>query len=208
MTTVEKAAKTVVARLDGLAPRGRRLMVALAGAPGAGKSTLAEAVVAALGPQAALMPMDGFHLDDSVLRRKGLLPRKGAPQTFDADGFVATLGRVAAGEHVYVPVFDRAREIAIAGVQEIGPEVTVVVVEGNYLCLSEAPWTALAPLWDLSVFLDVPVPELERRLLQRWAGFGYSPAQAGEKAERNDIPNARRVALGRGPVDLVLPWSD
>ncbi|MBN7784714.1 nucleoside triphosphate hydrolase [Ponticoccus gilvus] len=208
MTTVEKAAKTVVARLDGLAPRGRRLMVALAGAPGAGKSTLAEAVVAALGPQAALMPMDGFHLDDSVLRRKGLLPRKGAPQTFDAGGFAATLGRVAAGEHVYVPVFDRAREIAIAGVQEIGPEVSVVVVEGNYLCLSEAPWTALAPLWDLSVFLDVPVPELERRLLRRWAGFGYSPAKAREKAEGNDIPNARRVALGRGPVDLVLPWSD
>lgn len=208
MTTVEKAAKTVVARLDGLAPRGRRLMVALAGAPGAGKSTLAEAVVAALGPQAALMPMDGFHLDDSVLRRKGLLPRKGAPQTFDAGGFAATLGRVAAGEHVYVPVFDRAREIAIAGVQEIGPEVSVVVVEGNYLCLSEAPWTALAPLWDLSVFLDVPVPELERRLLRRWAGFGYSLAKAREKAEGNDIPNARRVALGRGPVDLVLPWSD
>lgn len=208
MTTVEKAARTVVARLDGLAPRGRRLMVALAGAPGAGKSTLAEAVVAALGPQAALMPMDGFHLDDSVLRRKGLLPRKGAPQTFDAGGFTATLGRVAAGEHVYVPVFDRSREIAIAGVQEIGPEVSVVVVEGNYLCLAEAPWTALAPLWDLSVFLDVPVPELERRLLQRWAGFGYSPAQAREKAEGNDIPNARRVALGRGPVDLVLPWSD
>ncbi len=207
MTTAEKAAKTVVARLDGLAPRGRRLMVALAGAPGAGKSTLAEAVVAALGPQAALMPMDGFHLDDSVLRRKGLLPRKGAPQTFDAGGFAATLGRVAAGEHVYVPVFDRAREIAIAGVQEIGPEVSVVVVEGNYLCLSEAPWTALAPLWDLSVFLDVPVPELERRLLRRWAGFGYSPAKAREKAEGNDIPNARRVALGRGPVDLVLPWS-
>ncbi|ETA49757.1 nucleoside triphosphate hydrolase [Ponticoccus alexandrii] len=207
MTTVEEAVQAVVARLGGLAPRGRRLMVALAGAPGAGKSTLAEAVVAALGPQAALMPMDGFHLDDSVLLRKGLLPRKGAPETFDAGGFAATLGRVAAGEHVYVPVFDRSREIAIAGVQEIRPEVTVAVVEGNYLCLSEAPWSALASLWDLSVFLDVPVPELERRLLKRWAGFGYSPGKAREKAEGNDIPNARRVALGRGPVDLVLPWS-
>lgn len=193
----------IAARLTHVTPKGRRRMLAVAGPPGSGKSTLAEALVDHLGPSAVLMPMDGFHLDNRLLEPRGLLPRKGAPETFDFDGFKATLTRVAAEPSVLLPVFDRAREIAIAGAQEIGPDTKIVVVEGNYLCFAEQPWDSLMPLWDATVFLDVPEAELERRLISRWLSYGYAPEAAREKALSNDIPNARRVMSHRTPVDVV-----
>ncbi len=206
MTPQEHAAQ-IVPQIKALTARNRRLMVAIAGAPGSGKSTLAEALVEELGPGAALLPMDGFHLDNRLLEPRGMLPRKGAPETFDFDGLKAALQRVASDPSVVLPVFDRSREIAIAGAQEITDRTQIVVAEGNYLCFAEAPWNGLAPVWDYSVFLDVPETELERRLVARWLGYGYSPREAQAKALSNDIPNARRVARGRAAVDLVLPWD-
>ncbi|WP_323771475.1 nucleoside triphosphate hydrolase [Antarctobacter sp.] len=191
-------------RLAQVTPKGRRLMLAVAGPPGSGKSTLAEALVDHLGPRAVLMPMDGFHLDNRLLEPRGLLPRKGAPETFDFDGFRATLFRVASEPSVFLPVFDRSREIAIAGAQEIGPDTEIVVAEGNYLCFAEAPWDSLMPLWDATVFLDVPEEELERRLVSRWLGYGFSQEAALQKALSNDIPNARRVLAGQAAVDVVV----
>ncbi|SNT01940.1 nucleoside triphosphate hydrolase [Antarctobacter heliothermus] len=190
--------------LSHVTAKGRRMMLAVAGPPGSGKSTLAEALVGHLGPRAVLMPMDGFHLDNRLLEPRGLLPRKGAPESFDFDGLKATLARVAAEPSVLLPVFDRSREIAIAGAQEIGPDTDTVVVEGNYLCFAETPWDSLMPLWDATVFLEVPEAELERRLISRWLGYGYAPEDARQKALSNDIPNARRVLAGRAPVDVVV----
>ena len=184
-----------------------RRLAAIAGPPGSGKSTLAEAVVARLvenGCHAVLMPMDGFHLDNRLLDARGLLPRKGAPETFDYGGFAATLARVRTEPAVILPIFDRTREIAIAGAEEIRPETTHVVVEGNYLLLDEDPWRALADLWDFTAFLDVDEAELERRLLRRWHRFGYEPEAAREKALGNDIPNARRVIGAVVTPDLTL----
>lgn len=195
-------------RIAHLTPKGRRLMIAIAGPPGSGKSTLAEALVERLGPAAALMPMDGFHLDNRLLEPRGLLPRKGAPETFDFGGLHSALRRAAAEESVVLPVFDRSREIAIAGAQEITAETRIVVAEGNYLCFAEAPWDRLQPLWDLTVFLEVPEAELERRLLDRWRGFGYPEEEAHRKAFANDIPNARRVLAERGHAEVVLQWSE
>ena len=103
-----------------------------------------------------------------------------------------------------LPVFDRSREIAIAGAAEIGPETEIVVVEGNYLCLNEDPWRGLASLWDLAVFLDVPMAELERRLMARWRAHGFDAETAKAKALGNDIPNAERVRAAIGPVDLTI----
>ncbi|SMX48680.1 nucleoside triphosphate hydrolase [Maliponia aquimaris] len=194
-------------RVARLKPKGRRLMIAIAGPPGSGKSTLAEALVDRLGPTATLMPMDGFHLDNRLLEPRGLLPRKGAPETFDFGGLAATLRRAASEDSVILPVFDRSREIAIAGAQEITPDTRIVVAEGNYLCFADPPWDRLQPLWDFTVFLEVPEAELERRLLDRWRGFGYPEDEAHRKAYANDIPNARRVQAERGPADVVLRWT-
>ncbi|MCB1335938.1 MAG: nucleoside triphosphate hydrolase [Maritimibacter sp.] len=202
-TAEEVAARILDAPGSGL----RRRIAAIAGPPGSGKSTLAEAVVAALvgrGEAAVLMPMDGFHLDNRLLEPRGLLPRKGAPETFDFGGFAATLARVRREPSVILPVFDRTREIAIAGAEEIRPETTLVVAEGNYLLLDEDPWRDLARLWDFSVFLDVGEAELERRLIDRWLGFGYAPEAAREKALGNDIPNGRRVIGAVVAPDLRL----
>jgi pantothenate kinase len=188
-----------------------RFHVANAGPPRAGKSTLYEAQLAAreaAAPgRAALVPMDGFHYDDAVLEARGLLARKGAPETFDVDGFAAMLARIrAGGREVAVPVFDRNLELSRAGARIVGPEAGIVVVEGNYLLLDEAPWRDLAGSFDFTVFLDVPEAELRRRLVERWLGYGFDPAAARLKAEGNDLANAARVLRARRTPDLV--WSE
>ena len=203
--TVAEVAQSIAALPD----TGQRRLVAIAGAPGSGKSTLAEAVVEQLnemGRDTALMPMDGFHLDDRLLQQRGLLARKGAPETFDFGGFSSALKRVRNEPSVILPVFDRAREIAIAGAAEIRPETRIVIVEGNYLCLNETPWRALAALWDLAFFLDVPMKELERRLIARWLAYGFDEAAARAKAHGNDIVNAERVNRAICRVDQTLSY--
>lgn len=180
---------------------GRRL-VAIVGAPGSGKSTLAEGLVAAV-PGAVLVPMDGFHLDNRLLDRDGLRACKGAPETFDAEGFVALIRRLKQGGAVVYPVFDRDRDLAVAGAGRVEDQARLVVVEGNYLLLDRAPWRELAGLWDLSVMLDVPAEELRRRLTARWQGLGRSPAEVLAHLE-NDLANAETVADHSLPADLRL----
>lgn len=185
-----------------------RFIVAIAGPPGAGKSTLAAAVVAALGPGARLVPMDGFHYDNAVLIARGLLPRKGAPETFDAAGFVALIRRLRTDEaEVAIPVFDRAADLGRAGAEVVRPEDRILIIEGNYLLLDEPPWDALAPLFDLTVALEVAEEELERRLVRRWRDHGLSPEAAEQRARSNDLPNARRMREGSRPADLTISES-
>lgn len=189
------------------ARRGARRLIAVAAAPGAGKSTFAEALVLALqarGDGGALVPMDGYHLDNRILESRGLVARKGAPQTFDAAGFVAMIRRLRTEAEVFVPVFDRVRDLAIAGAARIGPEHGVIVVEGNYLLLDQAPWSGLAEAWDLSVWIDVPMAVLEARLIQRWLDHGLSPLQAEARARGNDLTNAALVIARSRLADLIL----
>jgi fructokinase len=197
----------LAARILALPPAPLRLRVAVAGPPGAGKSTLAAALVERLnrdGPVAALVPMDGFHLDNAILDARGLRARKGAPETFDALGVLRMVQRLARDPKVVIPGFDRARDIAIAGAAIVGPERRIAVVEGNYLLLDEEPWRDLRPLWDLSVLLSPPVGVLRARLIDRWLTHGHDPAAAEARAMGNDIPNALRVIEGSGPADIVL----
>lgn len=201
---VAALARDILARAAGR----RRYLFAVAGAPGAGKSTLAEALVAALEAiapgRAALLPMDGFHFDNAVLAARGLLARKGAPETFDAAGLAATLDRIAAaGEPVAVPVFDRDLDLARAGARIIAPEQTIVVVEGNYLLLDDPPWSGLAGHFDRALFLDVDEAELTRRLVERWLGLGQAPEAARARAEGNDLPNARLVLARSRSADVT-----
>lgn len=201
-------AETIAARIVARGRDRRRIIVALAGAPGAGKSTMSERLLAALpGGEAALVPMDGFHFDNAVLDAMGLRQRKGAPETFDCAGLAATLRRIRAGEApVAVPLFDREADLARAGAAIVAAEARYVLVEGNYLLLDREPWSRLAPLFDLTIFIDVPVAELERRLLARWTGLGHGEEAARAWVEGNDLPNARLVLEGSRRADVV--WSN
>jgi len=189
------------------AGKSKRVIVAVAGPPGAGKSTVVEELLGVL-PEgsAAIVPMDGFHYDDMVLTAKDLRQRKGAPETFDFDGYEALLKRLLAGDcDVAVPVFDRSIEIARAGAAIVPKEVKFILTEGNYLLLDEEPWSRLAPLFDFTVYLDVPREELERRLIQRWLDHGRSPEDGRAWVNSNDLPNVDRVLARRRQADLVVP---
>jgi pantothenate kinase len=201
--TPDGLANLIRARADG----GRRFITALAGAPGSGKSTLAAAVVAALGQGARAVPMDGFHYDDAVLDARGLRARKGAPETFDADGFVHLVQRLRAGGEVAIPVFDRSLELSRAAADVVLADDRFLVVEGNYLLLNAAPWSDLVPYFDLTVYLDVPVAELDRRLVARWAHYGKTPQEARAWIDGNDRPNIDRVMRGSRPADVVVRWQ-
>ncbi len=185
----------------GAAPR---FVTAIAGPPGAGKSTLAAAVIADLGQGARVVPMDGFHYDDAVLTARGLRSRKGAPETFDARGFLHLMGRLRSGEEVAIPVFDRSMELSRAAADVVLPSDRFLVVEGNYLLLDEEPWRGLAPFFDLTVFLDVPEAELDRRLVDRWNHHGRDPVEARHWIDTNDLPNVRRVTQGSRKANVVI----
>jgi pantothenate kinase len=189
---------------------GRRRIVALGGAPGSGKSTTAELLKARLNAArpgcADILPMDGYHFDDLVLNVRGDRPRKGAPHTFDLDGYRAMLERLRAdsGRDVAVPVFDRAIEIARAGARIIVGSVRIVITEGNYLLLDEPGWRELAPLFDLTVQIAADEAELVARLTERWKGFDYTPEMLREKMEGNDLPNVRLVLTRSRDADIVI----
>lgn len=183
---------------------GRRFIAALAGPPGAGKSTLAADLVARLGPTAKVVPMDGFHYDDAILTARGQRNRKGAPETFDVAGFEHLLSRLKTEDEVAIPIFDRSLELSRGSADIIGPDQRILVAEGNYLLLDEAPWTGLASHFDLTVMIGVPEAELDRRLLARWAYYGKSPDEARNWIDGNDLPNIRRVTRGSRPADIIL----
>ncbi|MBM3605582.1 MAG: nucleoside/nucleotide kinase family protein [Alphaproteobacteria bacterium] len=191
-------------RLAGMTTGPGRHLVALAGPPGAGKSHVAEALLQNL-PAAALLPMDGFHLDDGLLTARGDLARKGAPHTFDLDGLSVMLERLAAddGRPVLVPVFDRSLEISRAGAREIPPEARLILVEGNYLLLDKPGWRDLDRHFALTVMLDVPEPVLRDRLAARWRDLPAPQAQA--RLEGNDLPNMMLVCRESRQADLILP---
>ncbi|MES0213420.1 nucleoside triphosphate hydrolase [Mesorhizobium sp. M0028] len=188
------------------AGKAPRFIVAIAGPPGAGKSTLSAGLHDLL-PEgtAEVVPMDGFHYDDVVLERRGLRQRKGAPETFDFAGFETLLKRIRAREpDIAIPVFDRSMELSRAAAAIIAADTKFILVEGNYLLLDEEPWTRLAPLFDLSIFVDVPRADLERRLLERWHEHGRSDEDARAWIASNDMPNIDRVLARRRPADLVV----
>jgi pantothenate kinase len=183
----------------------RRIIVGIAGPPGAGKSTLAEGIAAALGPDAVVVPMDGFHLANAVLQRLGLAERKGAPETFDVLGFVSLLERIARrDEVVWAPAYSRVLHESVGGAIAIAPSARVVVVEGNYLLLPDEPWARIGALLDLTLYLDAADEIRVPGLIARQRDGGKDEPSARDWVLRSDEANARRVAATRERADVVL----
>ena len=183
-----------------------RFIAAIAGPPGSGKSTLAESVVEALGKTARVVPMDGFHYDDAILTARGQRNRKGAPETFDVAGYRHLLLRLRDEDEVAIPVFDRSLELSRGSADLVTAEHRILVTEGNYLLLNEAPWTDLGAFYDLTVIVEVPEGELDRRLRDRWAFYGKTPEAARAWIDGNDMPNIRRVTQGSCQADITIRW--
>jgi pantothenate kinase len=197
----------VVARTTG----GRRLL-GLVGQPGAGKSTLAGLLGSLLEERSAVVPLDGFHLADVELARLGLIGRKGAPETFDAWGYAALLERLLErSEHpVYAPAFERTLEQPLAGAIAVGPEVELVVTEGNYLLLDRPEWVAARSHLDQVWHVVTDQRLRQERLVQRHVTFGKGAIAAADWVARVDEPNARLVEESPELADLVIDltrWS-
>ncbi|HEX2771154.1 MAG TPA: nucleoside/nucleotide kinase family protein [Micromonosporaceae bacterium] len=195
----------LVARAVALAAGPRRIL-GITGPPGAGKSSLAARLVVALADRAVLVPMDGFHLAERELHRLGRHARKGAIDTFDADGFVALIRRMQrpGGATVYAPEFRRELEEAVAGAIAVTADVPLVVTEGNYLLVPDGPWAELRELLDEVWYLDLDERVRLKRLADRHVAFGRGPAEAAARARGTDQANAELIATTADRADAVI----
>ena len=222
----EHSLAELIDRARGLASRGDRTILGIAGAPGAGKSTLAAELAAALGPElAVLVPMDGFHLAHDLLRRLGSVERKGAPDTFDAWGYAALLARLhaqrpvvseysagssadvprtGAGEIIYAPEFRRDLEEPVGSAIPVQAVTPLVITEGNYLLLDGEAWAQARAVIDETWFLAPSEPQRLQWLIERHERFGRSPAEARERSLGSDQRNAELIARTAARADLVV----
>lgn len=207
--TAEGAVERALALLDEARRTGTRRLFGIAGAPGAGKSTLTALLAERLpAGSCAVVPMDGFHLADVALERLGRSARKGAADTFDAGGYVALLQRLRTqlpgDEPVWAPMFERDLEQALAGAIEVPGEVPLVITEGNYLLLEDGPFGPVRALLDACWLVETPEELRHQRLIARHERFGKSPRRARAWALGPDEDNARRVAASAHRADAVI----
>jgi pantothenate kinase len=202
-------------------PGDSRRIIGVVGSPGAGKTTLVQALLDALVGALATrgtdqpdgwvvhVPMDGFHLADVELARLGRLHRKGAPDTFDSAGYAALLRRLhtETGEIVYAPAFDRTVEQPIAGSIPVVPECRLVLTEGNYLLLDDEGWRRVRAELDEVWYVDADDDVRRSRLVDRHIRFGKAPTHAEAWVSEVDEPNARLIAATRAGADVIVPHT-
>jgi len=196
------------AEIARMAASGGITAIAIAGSPGSGKSTMAarlcSELCSRLGPVCCVVPMDGFHLDNDTLSARGLLSVKGAPETFDLEGFSVLVAALKSGVARHFPTFDRDRDSVVENGGCLPDGASILLFEGNYLLLGENGWSDLADMWDASIWLEVPMDVLEERLTRRWLDQGMSPEDASARARGNDLVNARRVIENSRPATWVM----
>lgn len=203
---VSETVAELTARARELIGRGSRRVLGVTGAPGAGKSTLCTALASALASDAVVVGMDGFHLANAELARLGRSLRKGAPDTFDVDGYVSLLGRLRqqGADPVYGPVFDRGLEESIGSAVPVFPDTPLVITEGNYLLVDGPGWGAVRACLDEVWYLEVDPAVRGRRLVSRRQSSGHSAAEAQAWVTAVDGPNASVIEATRGNADLVV----
>ena len=209
----------LLARVRNLnASRTTPVVIGVVGAPGAGKTTLVESLVAELNRDTpdpeqqayAHVPMDGFHLSDQELSRLGVLDRKGAPETFDVHGYASLLQRLRSPREavVYAPGFERTIEQPVAGVIPVFPTATTIITEGNYLLLDRPGWELVrsqcTEIWFCEQYNDLRI----QRLIQRHIQFGKSPAEAEAWVHTVDEKNARLIQATKAHADLVVTLEE
>lgn len=199
----------LVQRARALGSSGRRAMLGITGAPGAGKSTLCAALVEALGEEAVLVSMDGFHLANQELLRLGRRERKGAPDTLDVDGYVALLRRLRTQSEatIYAPTFDRGLEQSIGSAVAVFAETPIVITEGNYLLLEGQGWDAVPGCLDEVWFVDVASEVRAQRLVSRRLSFGDSRSEAEAWVHGVDEANAALVDPTHERADVVVHFT-
>ena len=206
MTTL-RSIDQVVAAVARAAHRDRRTLVGIAGAPGAGKSTIAAEVVDALGPTAVLLPMDGFHLPQATLVELGRRDRMGAPDTFDVPALLAILDALTvqnSGLSVRAPGFDRVTEEPVPEAITVSPEFCTVVVEGNYLLFESGIWSRVAEHLDVSFYIEIDDDVRRERLIARHERFGKSPEDARAWTLGPDEANARIIGATASRADYAV----
>ncbi len=206
---MSRIADLYLQRIQALLASGSRRLLGIVGPPGAGKSTLAQQLAEALGDQAVVVPMDGYHLANAELERLQRRNRKGAQDTFDSAGYVALLRRLrdnTPGETVYAPEFDRNLEQPIAGAIAIDSKTPLVITEGNYLLLEQGPWAHVKPLLDEVWYVDIDSALRQSRLVERHVRFGREQDDALNWVANTDEPNARLIEATAPRADLVFQW--
>ena len=196
-------------RIGSLLSDRQRVLLGLAGAPGSGKSTLAQALQQAFADVSIIVPMDGFHLANTELQRLGFAGRKGAPETFDAAGYVALLRRIREQrpeETIYAPEFRREIEEPIAGAIPVHSSLQLIITEGNYLLVQSGAWGEIAGLLDETWYIDVDPVLRVQRLVDRHVHFGRSRSAAEEWVYSSDEKNAQLIEATRSRAHVVFRW--
>lgn len=190
-----------------------RFILGITGIPGAGKSTLAASLAEKLNNQlnqeiAIVVPMDGFHLKNAVLQERGLLAKKGAPETFDAAGFAALLKTIAADkEKIFCPAYDRKLHDPVSNAILVESRHRIIIIEGNYLLLDAAPWQELKNYLTQTWFIDISLEIAKERLIKRHTVSGRSLEEALKKVTAVDLPNARLIQKTKSSANKIVKLS-
>lgn len=202
--SVQLLVEEIASLLQGSKPR---TMIGIVGKPGAGKSTVVTEIQKQFSTEdVAIIPMDGYHLSNEELIRLGRRERKGAPDTFDVEGFISLITRVRNEidkNHTF-HIFHREIEASKADEGIVLRNTKVIVIEGNYLFSEEHNWSEVFPLLDQSWFIEIDDEIRMQRLITRHIKYGKTPQEAEDWSRGSDEANAKFIAKTASRAERII----